>query len=277
MITIDPTASPGPRRIDVFTLFPAFFESPLRESIIGRALSRGLIDVRVHDLRDWTTDRHRSADDTPYGGGAGMVLMAPPIVNAVEQTLGGQGTTGHVVFLSASGRPFTQAVAWELAELPRLALVCGHYEGIDQRAVDILQGDEISIGDYVLTGGEIPALVVIDAVTRLVAGVIDEASITDESYESGLLEYPQYTRPASFRGHDVPPTLLTGNHAKIERWRREQAVKRTAERRPDLLQKAALAPDDHRAVDSLSSRRDRLSLEAPASDSDAAPEQEPTL
>ncbi|HEV2109035.1 MAG TPA: tRNA (guanosine(37)-N1)-methyltransferase TrmD [Thermomicrobiales bacterium] len=272
MITIGPMACPGPRRVDVFTLFPAFFESPLRESIIGRALSKGLIDVRVHDLRDWTTDRHRSADDTPYGGGAGMVLMAPPIVDAVEQTIGGQRAAAHVVFLSASGRPFTQALARELAELPRLALVCGHYEGIDQRAVDILQGDEISIGDYILTGGEIPALVVIDAVTRLIAGVIDEASITDESYESGLLEHPQYTRPASFRGHDVPPTLLSGNHAKIERWRREQALMRTAERRPDLLQRAALTPDDHRVVDSLSSRRDRLPLGTSESDDDAAPE-----
>jgi tRNA (guanine37-N1)-methyltransferase len=238
-----------PTRFDVFTLFPAFFDSPLRESIIARGQSKHLIDIQIHDLRNWTTDRHRSADDTPYGGGAGMVMMAPPIVHAAEETLGSRSADTRVIFLSASGRPFTQAMAGELATYRRLALVCGHYEGFDQRAVDILDGDEISIGDYVLTGGEIPALVLIDAISRLIPGVIDHASISDESHQSGLVEYPQYTRPASFRGHDVPPILLSGHHANIEQWRRDQALIRTAERRPDLLESLTLTPHERETID----------------------------
>lgn len=238
-------------RIDVMTLFPGLFDSPLQTSILARAQARGLVKIAVHDLRDWTTDRHKSADDNPYGGGAGMVMMAPPIVHAVEDMASLQFSPPHVVFMAASGRPFTQDVAREFARLPYLVIVCGHYEGIDQRAVDVLDGDEVSIGDYVLTGGELPALVLIDAVTRLMPGVIDHTSIADESFETGLLEYPHYTRPASFRGFDVPTPLLSGHHAMIERWRRERALERTLRRRPDLLHDASLSAADQALLDKL--------------------------
>jgi tRNA (guanine37-N1)-methyltransferase len=234
-------------RFDVFTLFPAMFAGPLDESILKRARAAGLIAIGVHDLRNWTTDRHRTADDAPYGGGAGMVLKAPPIVAAVEETLGPELATARVVVLSAAGRLFTQAVARELATAPRIALVCGHYEGIDQRVVEILGAEEIAIGDYVLTGGELPAMVVIDAVARLAPGVIDAASVAEESHAAALVEYPHYTRPAEFRGLAVPPVLLSGHHAAIARWRREQAIRRTARRRPELLAGADLSPAE-RAV-----------------------------
>lgn len=238
----------SPPRIDIVTLFPDLFEGPLRSSIVGRARTRSLVEIEVHNLRDWTSDRHKSADDTPYGGGAGMVMMAPPVVSAVEAMNERHREPAHVVFLSASGRPFTQAVAREFAQKPHLVLVCGHYEGIDQRAIELLGGDEVSIGDYVLTGGEIPALVIIDAVTRLIPGVIDHASIADESYETGLLEHPHYTRPASFRGLDVPAQLLSGHHALIDRWRRKQSLLRTRQRRPDLLRDADLTDIDQQTL-----------------------------
>ena len=228
-------------RVDIFTLFPDMFAGPLDASILKRAQVAGLISVAVHDIRDWTTDRHRTADDTPYGGGAGMVLMAPPIVAAVEATLGDDLGQIPVILLSAAGRRFNQAVARELAARPRLVLVCGHYEGIDDRVVEILGADELSIGDYVLTGGELAAMVVVDAVARLVPGVIDAASVVEESHDLGLVEYPHYTRPATFRGLPVPDVLLSGHHAQIARWRREQAVRRTARRRPDLLAHAGLS------------------------------------
>lgn len=240
-----------PSRIDVITLFPDLFAGPLQSSIVGRARVRGMVTIDVHDLRRWTTDRHKSADDTPYGGGAGMVMMAPPIVCAVEATMNQHPAPADVIFLSASGRPFTQAIAREFARRPRLILVCGHYEGIDQRAIDLLQADEISIGDYVLTGGELPALVLIDAVTRLLPGVIDHASTDDESFETGILEYPHYTRPASYRGVDVPAPLLSGHHANIARWRRERALARTFDRRPDLLVEAPLSEDDRKLLATL--------------------------
>lgn len=251
-----PRLEPSALHIDIVTLFPALFEGPLNASIIGRARARQLVDVEVHDLRDWTSDRHRSADDTPYGGGAGMVMMAPPIVHAVEALTAPHLMETRVVFLSASGRPFSQAVARDFATLSRLVLVCGHYEGIDQRAVDLLDGDEISIGDYVLTGGEIPALVVVDAVTRLLPGVIDHASTEEESFETGLLEYPHYTRPASFRGLDVPAPLLSGHHGMVARWRRTEALRRTWQRRPDLLQRDSLSEADRLALDAMSSPQD---------------------
>ena len=236
-------------RFDLFTLFPAMFSGPFAESILKRARAAGLIELAVHDIRDWTTDRHRTADDTPYGGGAGMVLMAPPIVEAVESTLGPDQGRAPVVLLSAGGRRFTQEVARELATHQRLALVCGHYEGIDERVAGILDADEISIGDYILTGGELAAMVVVDAVARLIPGVIDAASIAEESHDAALLEYPHYTRPAVYRDHAVPPILLSGHHAAIARWRREEAIRRTARRRPDLLDLATLTDQERHLAD----------------------------
>ena len=235
-------------RFDVFTLFPGMLTGPLDESILLRARTRGLVEVSAHDLRAWATDRHRTADDTPYGGGAGMVMLAPPIVAAVEETLGSDLAGAHVAFLSAGGRRFTQAVARDLAGRSRIALICGHYEGIDDRAVQVLAADEISIGDYVLTGGELAAMVVIDAVTRLVPGVIDAASVAEESHGDSLVEYPHYTRPAVFRGLAVPDVLLSGHHRNIAAWRREQAVVRTGQRRPDLLATANLTPAERALV-----------------------------
>jgi tRNA (guanine37-N1)-methyltransferase len=227
-------------RIDIFTLFPGMFDGVFGESIIKRARAKGLIDVQIHDIRDWTYDRHRTADDTPYGGGAGMVMKAPPIVEAVEAVLGDDLAETHIAIMSAGGRPFAQGIAQELSQRRRIALICGHYEGIDERVSEIFEADELSIGDYVLTGGELPAMVISDAIIRLVPGVITEASILDESHSDPSfagVEYPHYTRPAEFRGLEVPEILLSGNHAKIDAWRREQAIKRTARWRPDLLER----------------------------------------
>jgi tRNA (guanine37-N1)-methyltransferase len=225
-------------KFDVFTLFPAMFVGPLSESIIRRAQDQGLVDIRIHDIRDWTHDRHRTADDTPYGGGAGMVMKAPPIVEAVEEVLGEEISASRIVLLAAGGRRFTQPLAHEFAGESRIALICGHYEGIDARVNTILGSEELSIGDYVLTGGELPAMIVIDAVTRLIPGVIDEASIAEESFGKGFLEYPHYTRPFEYRGQRVPDVLLSGHHANVQAWRLAQAVAKTAEHRPDLLDRA---------------------------------------
>lgn len=228
------TSNPPPFQVDIFSLFPAMFVGPLSESILKRAMQSGKVAITVHDIRDWARDRHRTADDTPYGGGAGMVMKAPPIVEAVEEVLGDDLDRTHIAILSAGGRSFTQTIAAELATRPRLALVCGHYEGIDDRVGQILGADELSIGDYVLTGGELASMVVTDAVSRLVPGVIDADSILEESHSLPGVEYPHFTRPASYRGHVVPDMLLSGHHANIDRWRREQAVARTARWRPDL-------------------------------------------
>lgn len=233
------TDQPSPAlRIDIFTLFPGMFEGVFGESIIKRAQSKGLIDIEVHDIRDWTYDRHRTADDTPYGGGAGMVMKAPPIVEAVEAVLGDDLPNAYIAIMSAGGRSYTQGIAQDLSARGRIALICGHYEGIDERVSELLDADELSIGDYVLTGGELAAMVIADSVIRLVPGVITEASILDESHSdpSGAgVEYPHYTRPAEYRGLTVPEVLLSGNHAKIDAWRREQAAIRTARWRPDLI------------------------------------------
>jgi tRNA (guanine37-N1)-methyltransferase len=220
-------------RIDVLTLFPAMFAGPLDESIIKRARDAGLLDLRIHNLRDYAHDRHRTVDDRPFGGGPGMLLKPEPLFEAVEALADG---ATRVVLLSPSGRPFSQAIARELAGAERLLLVTGHYEGFDERVREELADDELSIGDYVLTNGALPAMVVIDAVTRWLPGALgDETSAHEESFSHGLLEYPQYTRPAEFRGLKVPEVLLSGNHAQIAKWRAEQARRRTQERRPDLL------------------------------------------
>jgi tRNA (guanine37-N1)-methyltransferase len=234
-------------RIDIVTIFPGMFTGPLGTSIIGRAVERGLVDLRVHDLRDWTTDRHHTTDDYPYGGGAGMVMKAPPVVAAVEGILGSDAEREPrvpVLLMSAAGRTFTQAMAHDLAREERFVLLCAHYEGVDERAIELVVTDEVSSGDYVLTGGELPAMVIADAVVRLLPGVIEAASLAEESFADGLLEYPHYTRPPEFRGRTVPEVLLSGNHAQIARWRREQALLRTRARRPDLLEKADLTDAD---------------------------------
>lgn len=242
------SATAPPLRFDVFTLFPGIFSGPLDESILRRARERGRVDIALHDIRDWTTDRHRTADGTPYGGGAGMVMLAPPLVTAVEETLGKDQENTRILAMAAGGRLFSQAMAGELASASRIAIICGRYEGIDHRAIEVLNAEEISIGDYVLTGGELAAAVVIDAVTRLLPGVIDPASIADESHQNHRVEYPQYTRPATFRGLDVPPVLLSGHHAEITRWRHEQSLRRTARLRPDLLHDAALSPQEQEII-----------------------------
>jgi tRNA (guanine37-N1)-methyltransferase len=222
-------------RIDVLTLFPGMFAGPLDESIIKRAREAGLLHLTVHQLRDYAHDRHRTVDDRPFGGGPGMLLKPEPIFEAVEKLANPNTFT---VLLSPGGRPFNQAIAQELAKKPELLLISGHYEGFDERVRECLADDELSIGDYVLTNGSLPAMVIIDAVTRLLPGVLGDAeSMLDESFSQGMLEYPQYTRPAEFRGMKVPEVLLSGNHAQIARWRSEQAQLRTIERRPDLVKR----------------------------------------
>lgn len=218
-------------RFDVFTLFPGMFVGPFDESIIKRAVDAGLIEIRIHNIRDYATDKHKLTDDMAYGGGGGMVLKPEPIFAAVESVLADALSSTPIILMSAGGRLFTHAVAQALAQRPRIALICGHYEGVDERVREHLCNDEISIGDYVLTGGELPAMVVIDAVARLVPGVLPPGVTEEESHASGWLEYPHYTRPAEFRGWRVPDVLLSGNHAEIARWRREQAERRTRARR----------------------------------------------
>jgi tRNA (guanine37-N1)-methyltransferase len=220
-------------KIDVLTLFPAMFAGPLDESIVKRARNAGLLDLTIHHLRDFTHDRHKTVDDKPFGGGPGMLLKPEPIFEAVEK-LAGDAT--RVILLTPSGRRFEQGVARELAGCPHLLLICGSYEGFDERIREALADDELSIGDYVLTNGALPAMVIIDAVTRLLPGALgDDDSSRDESFSQELLEYPHYTRPAEFRGMKVPDVLLSGNHAEIAKWRLEQSKLRTKERRPDLL------------------------------------------
>jgi len=221
-------------RIDIVTIFPEYFTGPLDAALLGKARAKGLLDIRVHDLRAHTTDKHRTVDDEPFGGGPGMVMMAQPWFEAVEAIDGWE--RARRVLLTPAGRRFDQRAAEDLSGAEHIVLMCGRYEGIDERVALGLATDELSIGDYVLAGGESAALVVVEAVTRLVAGVVGEpASLVAESFSSGLLDYPQFTRPAEFRGMRVPDVLLSGDHAAIERWRRDQALERTGARRPDLL------------------------------------------
>lgn len=228
-------------RIDIMTLFPSLIEGVMQESIIGRAQAKGLIEIRATNIRDYAMDKHHKADDAPYGGGRGMVMLPEPLYLCHEALTGGEHV--HTVMMSAQGAPFNQDKARELLARERFIIVCGHYEGIDQRFIDTCVDEEISIGDFVLTGGEIPAMAVADAVCRMVPGVLpDETAFQEESHWNGLLEYPQYTHPAQWRGLEVPPVLLSGHHANIARWRHKMSLKRTRRDRPDLF--AQWAPQD---------------------------------
>jgi tRNA (guanine37-N1)-methyltransferase len=234
-------------RFDIFTLFPEMFRGPLDESILARARERGLLEIALHNPRDVTTDRHHIVDDYPYGGGAGMLMKPEPLFAAVEQL----GASGPIILLSPQGRVFTQQIARELAAEPRITLICGHYEGVDERVREHLATDDISLGDFVLTGGELAAMVVVDAVARLLPGVLAAGSTEEESHMAGLLEYPHYTRPAEFRGWQVPEMLLSGNHAAIARWRRKESLRRTRARRPDLFARLELTPLDRKLLAEL--------------------------
>lgn len=237
-------------RIDIITLFPEMF-APLEHSIIKRARQAGTVEIHLHQLRDYATDRHRMVDDVPYGGGAGMVLKPDPIFGALRAVQAMADPPARVVHLSPVGAPFHQAKAEELSRLPRLLLLCGHYEGMDQRVIDALVDEEISLGDFVLTGGELAAMAVVDATVRLVPGVIDSESLQHESFTDGLLEFPHYTRPRHFEGMDVPEVLLSGHHAEITRWRRRQSLRITLERRPELLERCALDKADLKELQRL--------------------------
>jgi tRNA (guanine37-N1)-methyltransferase len=241
---------------DVITIFPDLIEAALAAGVVGRAREHGVVDIRVRDLRDFTDDRHRTVDDVPYGGGPGMVMKPEPIARAIDAIAAERGAPSAVVLVTPQGRALTHAVAVELSRLDRLIVVCGRYEGVDERVTETIVTHEVSIGDYVLTGGELPALVLLDVVSRLVPGVVGDAeSVAADSFARGLLDHPHYTRPAVFRGRAVPDVLVSGHHAAIERWRRTERVRRTWERRPDLLQTAQLTDDEQRELDEL--RRSR--------------------
>jgi tRNA (guanine37-N1)-methyltransferase len=232
-------------KVDIVTIFPRMVEAGLAEGVLGRARDRGLLDIKVHDLRDFTTDRHHVVDDVSFGGGPGMVMKPEPFFAALGSIRETRGVPGSVVLLSPAGERFSQGMARRFAALDHFVLLCGRYEGIDERVREALATEEVSIGDYVLSGGEIPALAVVDAVARLVPGVVgDEQSVEGDSFSRGLLDYPHYTRPAEFAGRRVPEVLLSGHHAEIRRWRREAALGRTIERRPDLLDEAELDADE---------------------------------
>ncbi len=235
--------------VDILTLFPEMFSGPFDASIIKRAREKGLLEINLINIRDFSRNKHRTVDDTPYGGGAGMVMAAEPLFEAMDWIRSRRGDPGRVILLSPAGRPFNQEVAAELSREGHLALICGHYEGIDERVAEHLVTDEISIGDYVLTGGELPAMVVVDAVSRLIPGVLGErSSAQEESFSDGLLEYPHYTRPREYRGYSVPEVLLSGHHEKIRLWRRRQSLLRTLAGRPDLLARASLTAEDRKIL-----------------------------
>lgn len=231
-------------KFDVFSLFPSIFQSYFEISILQKAIEKNLINIDIHNIRDWTFDKHHVTDDTPYGGGGGMVMKAEPIFSAVEDVFG-ENSKVPIILMSPQGRPFTTQIAIELTNYPQLGIICGRYEGVDERVVEHLVTDQISIGDFVVTGGELPALMVIDAVARFIPGVLgDPEGASDDSFGNGLLEYPQYTRPEIFRDWQVPDILLSGHHAKIEKWRREQSLTKTYFLRPDLLPTANLNHED---------------------------------
>jgi len=236
-------------QIDIFTIFPQIFQSPLEQGMLRIAQERGLVKIFIHNLRDFTKDRHKQVDDEPYGGGAGMVMKPEPFFEGVESLA---GERGPIILLTPQGRILTQKIIKELAQEKRLILLCGRYEGVDERVREYLATDEISIGDYVLSGGEIPALVLVEGVSRLILGVLgEEYSLVEETFSQGLLEYPQYTRPGVYRGFSVPEILLSGDHQKIARWRRERSLERTFRRRPDLLKEAQLTEEDKKFLKKL--------------------------
>jgi tRNA (guanine37-N1)-methyltransferase len=245
-------------KVDLVTIFPKMVDAPLAEGVVGRAIERGILDLRVHDLRDHTTDRHRTVDDVPFGGGPGMVMKPEPLFRAVEWIVRERGAPDAVILTSPDGRRFTHVEAQRLAVLDHLVLLCGRYEGVDERVRRHLATEELSIGDYVLSGGELPALVIVDAVARLIPGVVgDRESVARDTFARGLLDFPQYTRPAEFRGHAVPPVLLSGHHAAIARWRRREALARTLAERPDLLADAALDDEDRALLQGLQELREK--------------------
>jgi tRNA (guanine37-N1)-methyltransferase len=232
-------------KFDIVTIFPRMIDAALAEGVVSRGIDNGALDVKVHDLRNHTTDRHRSVDDMPYGGGPGMVMKPEPLVRAVEEIRGGRGTPDAVILLSPQGTLFTQAEAVRLSGLRHIVLLCGRYEGMDERVGALVGADEVSLGDFVVSGGEMPAMIVLDAVSRLVPGVVgDEQSVAEDSFARGLLDYPHYTRPAEFAGLKVPDVLMSGHHAEVRRWRRKTALARTLERRPDLIERATLDDED---------------------------------
>jgi tRNA (guanine37-N1)-methyltransferase len=245
-------------RFDIVTIFPRMFAGPLSEGIVGRAIAGGLLDLMVHDLREHASDRHRTVDDEPFGGGPGMVLKPEPLFRAVDRIRETRGEPDAIVLTSPDGRLFSHREAQGLAALNHVVVLCGRYEGVDGRVREHLATDTISIGDYVLSGGELPALVIVDAVARLIPGVVgDDESVARDTFARGLLDFPQYTRPAEFRGHPVPPVLLSGHHAAIERWRRREALARTLDERPDLLERESLSPEDRELLKELLDLREK--------------------
>ena len=247
-------------KFDIVTIFPGMVGAGLTEGVVGRGVERGLLDVQIHDLRDYTVDRHRSVDDVPYGGGPGMVMKPEPLMRAVETIRTRRGVPDTVVLLSPQGRRFTQAEAVRLSGLRHVALLCGRYEGIDERIRALVASEELSIGDYVLSGGELAALVIVDAVSRLVPGVVgDSQSVDEDSFSRGLLDHPHYTRPADVSGHKVPDVLLSGHHEEVRRWRRKMAIQRTLERRPELLDTAVLDAEQRALLDEIRKEEERES------------------
>lgn len=239
-------------RVDILTLFPEMCEYVLSQSIIGRARNKGILDIRTHQIRDYTKNRQKQVDDAPYGGGMGMVMNAQPIADCFRAVCEQSESRPHFIYMSPQGKVLTQSRARELAELPSICVLCGHYEGVDERVLEAFVDEQISIGDYVLTGGELPALVLLDCVARLVPGVLaDQACFTEESHFDGLLEYPQYTRPAVWEGRKVPDVLLTGHHANIAQWRRQQSIIRTFLARPDMLEKVKLSENEQSLLNKL--------------------------
>lgn len=232
-------------RIDILTLFPAMCDTVMSESIIGRARQAGKVEINAIDIRDYTLDKHRRVDDKPYGGGMGMVMAPQPIYDCFQALCDEIGARPHLIYLTPQGKTLTQERVKELSKLDNIALLCGHYEGIDERVIEALEPEEISVGDYVLTGGELPALIVADSVARMLPGVLsDDECFEEESHYNSLLEYPQYTHPSSWQGREVPDVLLSGHHANVEKWRREKSIERTYNRRPDMLDNAQLTKSD---------------------------------
>ena len=239
-------------RIDLITLFPEMCQNVMSESIIGRAQNKGALKIECHQLRDYAFDKHKRVDDAPYGGGMGMIMQVDPVYDCFQAICEKDGTVPHLIYLTPQGKTLTQKRVVELSKLDNIALLCGHYEGIDERVIEELQPEEISVGDYVLTGGELPALILADSVSRMLPGVLsNDECFEEESHFNSLLEYPQYTRPYEWRGRKVPDVLLTGHHANVDKWRREQSLKRTAERRPDMLEKADLTKEDIKYLSQL--------------------------